>query len=107
MSHSKNKAKTSTILVSWVLWTPKGGSANLIRQCWVNQTIKPSQSYKARCSKSSKDQKWQRMINVKFSCNDGQSYVEISYPRSGKYYARVHATKNSDTYSVNIKESDC
>ena len=95
------------ITVHSVWWRPKGQQLPI--PCWGTETIEAGKSYKSQCSGNASVQKWRRLFQVKFKCTGtgGGSYITISFPRSGKFYARNHAAKNSDTYSMNIKKSDC
>jgi hypothetical protein len=85
-------------------WIAKPSKLGL---CWYNVTIKNNKYNKESCMSSASVQKWKRRLKVSFDCASGNSSV-LYFPRgSNKWYAKDHAVKNGDKYTVKIKQSDC
>ena len=86
-------------------WQAKGSRALIREACFTQHPIPAGGSYQNSCGTASAE-KWQRQIQVSFSC-PGQGLRTITFPRKAKFYKRDHATNNGDRYTVKLKGSDC
>ena len=111
---NKTGGPINTVITNWV----KKPQANVMqRQCWnalmatTPIKINNNGNWKESCKESAGGQKWKRRIIVSFTCGD--TYADgarqyLYFPRgSKKWYARDHAVKNGDKYTVTIKKNDC
>ena len=97
----KVKNDTGQDLTLKAAWMRKGIPG--AQTCWLERVLN-GKSYQKSCSAG--QQKWQRQINVSFTCA-GQGKRTISFPRKKKWYARDHATSRGDRYTITLKASDC
>jgi len=94
-----------TITNVWTNWYAKGSPSH--NYCWSGETILIGDDWNNSCGNPAKKQKWKRRIRVSFDCPSGNSR-KLFFPRgANKWYAKDHAVKNGDKYTVKIKQSDC
>ena len=99
-----NKTGKDLTKVSAV-WNAKGEPRNN-RGCFSSRSLSAGESYQRNCFRKALAEKWQRQIEVTFTC-PSMGARTITLPRNAKFYKRDHATSKGDRYTVRLKASDC